>query len=188
MLGTRKRHHSAVMGALGVANCRRTVRTAIVTIPKVPYCKYSRAVHPETNQSHLTGGLGYFLSDIRAIFAILISLSLVFAPVTSAWAVGQMSQAMAMGAEMNTAAPSEHGDCHKAMKPPAPKNCACCDTHAKSPFPSADTCIAKCSMHILAILAPTSEGYLVVVRYSGPTEPEKPPDWRLSPPAPPPRA
>jgi hypothetical protein len=127
------------------------------------------------------------LSAVRAIFAILIALSLIFAPVTSALAAAQMSRAMAMATEMNAGVPSEHGDCHKAMKLPAPKNCACCDKHAKSPFPNVDTCIAKCSVHILAILAPTSEGYLVMVRYSGPTEPEKPPDWRLSPPSPPPR-
>jgi hypothetical protein len=127
------------------------------------------------------------LSRLRAILAILIAVSLTLTPVASAWAAGQMPGRTATSAHADMAA-AEMSDCHKAAKPAVPKNCPCCDAPSKSPCPDAGMCLVKCGMHVLAVLAPSSEGQVIVVRHNLPADPEKPPDWWLSPPAPPPRA
>jgi hypothetical protein len=143
---------------------------------------------PLTDKRRFSRFIRLLLPTPRVIWSILIALSLILAPVASAWAAAQMSRTM-MAVDTDQAAASEVPDCEKMMQRPATKkNCACCDTHAKSPFPSADTCVAKCSVHIIGIVAPMSEIYLPMIRYIGPSEPEKPPDYRLRPPSPPPRA
>jgi hypothetical protein len=127
------------------------------------------------------------LSRLRTVLAILIALSLTITPMASAWAAVRTPVGAAVTAHADMA-PAEMSDCHKAMQPAKTKDCTCCDTPSKAPCPDSGACLIKCGMHVLAVLVPSSESRLIVVRHDLPADPEKPPDWSLSPPAPPPRA
>ena len=49
--------------------------------------------------------------------------------------------------------------------------------------------LAKCGVHVIAVLSPAVETCrLSILRHTRPGDPQKPPDWWLAPPAPPPRA
>jgi len=78
-------------------------------------------------------------------------------------------------------------DCEKMMAPAKPKPCGCCDTPTKAPCPDAAACLLKCGMHVLGILVPLRESFIRIAKYHLPAAPEKPPDWALRPPTPPPR-
>lgn len=124
---------------------------------------------------------------------MLIAVALTLAPITSAWA------AQSMRTDNSTAASHvvevEMSDCMKAMRAQgetqgqAPdQNCPCCDTPLKGSCPDMGACLAKCSVHVMAILAPAAGHPRPVQRHNRPADPEKPPAWALAPPAPPPRA
>lgn len=131
------------------------------------------------------------LHRLRAIFAILIAVSLTLAPATSAWAAAQMRTSMGVDAAVNASTDEAMSDCMKAMQAQAQavdQNCPCCDTPSKAACPDMGACLAKCSFHIIAILASVAEDLVGVFEHDQPTNPHKPPDWALAPPAPPPRA
>jgi hypothetical protein len=87
------------------------------------------------------------------------------------------------------AADAMNDDCHKSMQPAKAKHCPCCDTPPKkAPCQDGAACLTKCGMHVLAILAPSSDDRFYLVEQYWPAVPEKPPDWSVIPPAPPPRA
>jgi hypothetical protein len=131
------------------------------------------------------------LHRLRATLAILIALSLTLAPITSAWAAAQMRASMDAVASVSTASDDAMSDCMKAMQAQGQEkdqDCPCCDTPSKAPCSDVGACLAKCSFHVIAILVPAAENRPTVVQHSYPTAQQKPPDWSLSPPAPPPRA
>ena len=134
------------------------------------------------------------LHHLRTIFAILIAMSLTFAPITSAWAALQMRASM--DSEVATAVVDDAmSDCMKAMRSNGQgnaqtrdKNCPCCDAPSKSTCPDVGACLAKCSVHVIAVLTPSKESRRpTIIRHDRPAEPEEPPDWSFAPPAPPPR-
>ena len=132
------------------------------------------------------------LHRLRTIFAILIALSVTFAPIISASAAMQMRASMDGAAALADEAMS---DCMKAMQVKGQdhgrvqdQNCPCCDTPAKSMCPDVGACLAKCSVHVIAVLAPAAEIRLPTIRHSWPADPQESPDWSFAPPAPPPRA
>src|SRR5262249_2026210 len=93
------------------------------------------------------------------------------------------AEAMA-SSHIDEAAPAM-SDCEKMMVPAKSKPCGCCDTPIKAPCP--DACLLKCGMHVLGVLLPSSETYVLIAEHHWAAEPEKPPDWTLRPPIPPPR-
>jgi hypothetical protein len=135
------------------------------------------------------------LYRLRAILAILIAFALMLAPLNAAWAVVQMRAA---SGEVATAAPSADtamSDCMKAMQAqgqaqdePQDQNCPCCDTPLKSNCPDMGSCLAKCSVQVIAAFAPDTDRPLPLYGHNWPADPQKPPDWAFAPPAPPPRA
>jgi hypothetical protein len=156
------------------------LRRRRLTLPELPSCAGSAKVdvldwHPKR---HL---------PLRLIFSALIALSLVLAPMASAWA------ALTMPADhVPTAAPTDDmaagmSDCEKMRAPAKPKHCACCDTPAKAPCPDGAACLIKCCMQLLGILVPSSRDIIYGTTYDWPAEREKPPDRSLRPPARPPR-
>ena len=125
------------------------------------------------------------LRMFRTGLAILIAFSLAFGP--GAWA---LVPAVAPESGMATmSADAEAGldmaDCHKAMGGRATGDCKCCDT--KSKCPDQATCLMKCCKVIGTLEPPAMMAPLVTASYH-PAEPEKPPNWVNSPPAPPPRS
>lgn len=101
-----------------------------------------------------------------------------------------MAGQQAQSAHADMAAADAMNDCHRSMQPAKAKHCPCCDTHMPSKVPCQDagTCLIKCGMHVLAILAPSSDDSFYLVEQYWPAVLEKPPDWFATPPAPPPRA
>jgi hypothetical protein len=96
----------------------------------------------------------------------------------------QPAHVMAPGHDNDAA---DMGDCEKMMAPAKSKPCGCCDTPTKAPCPDATTCLLKCGMHVLGVLLPSSETYVPIAEHHWLAKPEKPPDWTLRPPIPPPR-
>src|SRR5262245_48066744 len=116
-------------------------------------------------------------------------MSLTLPPVTSARATMRMADQLAQSAHAAMAVGDAMSDCHGAMQPAKAKDCPCCDTPLKkAPCKDGAACLVKCGMHILAILEPSSGGVFWPLEQYWPADPEKPPDWSVTPPAPPPRA
>jgi len=125
---------------------------------------------------------------LRTIFAIAIAFSVALAPVALARATMQMRADMQVAESPDLAADSEMADCHGTMKPPAAKDCPCCDTHPKAPCSDKADCLLKCGTLMLGVLLVSAESPPVSPGHSCPADPQKPPDWTCGPPAPPPRA
>jgi hypothetical protein len=68
-------------------------------------------------------------------------------------------------------------DCTSRCSPRA-KDCACCDMPSRLHADSA-ACLIKCGMHVLAVLAPSSQTLRGSPRLA--SDPEKLPDWSLGP-------
>jgi len=127
------------------------------------------------------------LGRLRVILAILIAVSLALTPVTSALAALHMADQLARSAHADMAA-AAMSDCHGSMQPAKAKDCPCCDTPSKkAPCQDGAACLINCGMHVLAILAPSSGDVFRRLEQYWPADPEKPPDWSITPPAPPPR-
>lgn len=127
------------------------------------------------------------MRSMRAIIAILIAVSLTLAPIASA----QAATRLGAYAEMSSSAGAASGamsECHKAMKPAVSKDCLCCDTQSKAPCADDGPCLAKCSAQLLAVLVPSGECRREGMHQVWWSMLERPPDWSLRPPAPPPRA
>lgn len=134
---------------------------------------------------HLKGSIA--LHRLRCILAILIAFSLTLAPIASAWADMQMRARIAA----TVLSEDSMSDCMKAMQlqPQAQnQNCPCCEAPSKSMCPDGGACLAKCSVHVFAVLAPAAESHPPALRHDWPADPQEPPDWAFVPPAPPPRA
>jgi hypothetical protein len=131
------------------------------------------------------------LLHLRSIVAILVALSLSLAPISSAWAAKQMLASMDLMKSAGTVvADDSMSDCMKAMqarKPDNAQHCPCCDTASKTSCPDDGACLAKCSVHVIAVLTPAVAGPWATGGHDSPAVPQKPPDWLSSPPAPPPR-
>lgn len=139
--------------------------------------------------------MSHHLNRLRTILAILIAFALTLAPITSAWAATQMHAGTQAAMSAADAGEAEISDCMRAMQAQsqtqgqAPdQNCPCCDTPLKSSCPDMGTCLAKCSVHVIGILAPEAGNPLPTHRHDRPADPQEPPDWGFAPPAPPPRA
>lgn len=155
------------------------------------------------SHARLDGLVGTFMIDqpvkgtlalrrLRTIIAILIALSLTFAPLTSASAAMQMRASIDGAAAMASALPDEATiDCMKAMSAKGQaqdQNCPCCDTLSKSMCPDVGGCLAKCSIHVIAIFSRAADTNLPAIRHNRPADLQEPPDWTFAPPARPPRA
>ena len=94
-------------------------------------------------------------------------------------------------AAASTTSDDAMSDCMKAMQAQGQtqqQNCPCCDTPSKGTCPDMGACLAKCGVHVIAVLTPAAASRLPIVRHTRPGDLLEPPDWSLSPPAPPPRA
>jgi hypothetical protein len=128
------------------------------------------------------------LRYVHHVLAVLISLALVLTPLSSPVATAAALESAHGMASANTEdAAGAMSDCEKMMAPAKSKPCACCDRPAKAPCPDAIACLLKCGMHVLAVLVPSRESDVPVPEHHWPVKPEKPPDWALRPPIPPPR-
>ena len=78
-------------------------------------------------------------------------------------------------------------DCMKAMQGKTQKGCDCCDTQSNGICPDVAACLAKCGAFVLAVLTPELRMAREIVRHRHFKQPEKPPDWAMRPPAPPPK-
>ena len=134
------------------------------------------------------------LNALSTILAILISISLTFAPGASAFAATHERVAPTMGvsADSDTAmAGMDMSDCMKAMSGGGTANsssksdCKCCDT--KSKCPDQATCVTKCCKVIGALKSAGTMIAIATIQYRR-AEPAKPPNWVSTPPAPPPRS
>ena len=114
---------------------------------------------------------------LRAILALLITLSLATAPIGAAMAQGQARHEMpAMAGDMD--------DCAKMMGQTGSKSdCPCCDTKSACP---PELCLTKCFKVFRATLAPDAVPVMVSIALR-PGEPARPPDWCYGPQPPPPR-
>jgi hypothetical protein len=137
---------------------------------------------------------GSYLRRLRAILAILFAVSLTLTPLASARAGvpiadehGPSTHAMGMVSAHGDDASGAMTDCEKMMAPAKPKPCGCCDTPTKAPCPNAAACWLNCGMHVLGIVVPLRESFIRIADHHWPAAPEKPPDWALRPPTPPPR-
>lgn len=150
-------------------------------------------VRPFIIDQSLKGPFG--LNRLRAILAMLIALSLTLVPITSAWAATQMRESM-QSTDAAAATEDAMSDCMKAMQAQQraqqdqaqEHNCPCCDTPAKGACPDVGACLAKCSVHLIAVLEPAGVFRPPIIRHHRPADPQKPPEWSRAPPAPPPRA
>lgn len=125
---------------------------------------------------------------MRLILALLVSLALGLAPAASARESGQVRERSSIVADNDAMS-----DCMKAMQAASDQDgthndCVCCDTHSKMPCSDGAACLAKCSTSVIAVLSPQQRSYQQLLRLSLPHTAEKPPDWSLRPPAPPPKA
>jgi len=126
------------------------------------------------------------LRYLHHILAALISFALALTPLRSPVAVAAaLKSAHGMASANTDDAAGAMSDCEKMMAPAKSKPCGCCDTPTKAPCP--DACLLKCGMHVLGVLLPSSETYVPIAEHHWPAKPEKPPDWALRPPIPPPR-
>ena len=107
------------------------------------------------------------MSLIRAIFAILIALSLAVTPLASALA-SNVDGGMA-GME----------DCDQKSK----SDCPCCDTKNACP---PEFCLTKCVKLMGEVTWPRVVPFTISLRL-WPSEPDRPPDWAYGPQPPPPR-
>lgn len=107
---------------------------------------------------------------MRSILAVLIVISLAFAPVASALAAGH-------GGEM-----AGMEDCHKQT--PASAGCQCCDAKLTCPE---QVCLLKC-FKLLGDVRPATRLVVLVPEPVLLGITEKPPDWASKPPIPPPRS
>lgn len=130
---------------------------------------------------------------LRKLLSALIVLALVSAPVASAHAAFAMlpqSHPAAVtapdAAAQDVAGTDGMSDCMKAMQKAPAKDCGCCDT--KSQCPDGGACLVKCSNHVLAVATAPAAFGMGQRETVIPAEPQRPPDWSLRPPAPPPRA
>jgi len=144
------------------------------------------------------------LKIVRTILAVLITLSLTFAPGASAFAsthergaptmtvsahtkmMGEMKMDDTAMADMGMS--SDMSDCMRAMQG-APSDssksgCKCCDT--KSSCPDQATCMAKCCK-VIGAWKPAGNVMTLTSMVYHQAEPAKPPEWARTPPAPPPR-
>ena len=132
------------------------------------------------------------LQRLRIILAILIALSLTFAPITSAWAAMQTRASLDSTAVLATPVDVEAmSDCMKAMQAQQPAkgfDCPCCDSPTKAPCLDGGVCLAKCSVNVFAAFTLSADYSRPIIRHDRPGDPHIPPDWATSPPAPPPRA
>lgn len=127
------------------------------------------------------------LSGLRALFAILIALSLTLAPAASALASaqpgGQHESTVAADAS------ADMSDCMRAMQGAAgsskKRDCKCCDAQHKCPDTA--NCMTKCCKVIGAVRPAGSTIPLTTVAYRL-AQPAKPPDWLNAPPFTPPRS
>jgi len=131
--------------------------------------------------------------SLRAFFAVMIALSLSLAPIATARAMMLMhgaADAQTTAMEDAAAHDAEMSDCMKAMQAQSSEtvpDCGCCDTPAKSPCPDNGGCAAKCNSSIAAILPSAAIPSLDLLARHVVAVSREPPDWRSSPPAPPPR-
>lgn len=126
------------------------------------------------------------LSLMRPILAMLIALSLAFAPVATAWAAAPAKGAAGMTMDGDDGAAV---DCAKmgmaVTKSGGGSDCPCCDT--KSKCPDMTTCLVKCGTQVIGVVVPAVKLAALTGRHVRPSDPQEPPDWSLRPPAPPPR-
>lgn len=128
------------------------------------------------------------LRRLRFIFAVLIALSLTVTPMASAWAAAAMPAHHAAAVVPADEMTADMSDCAKMMAPAKTKDCACCDAPAKAPCPDGAACLMKCGAHVLGVLIPPGEfAFRYGIAHERQGDPDKPPDWSLRPPAPPPR-
>lgn len=119
---------------------------------------------------------------LRALLALLITLSLATAPMAAAMAQGQARHEM-------PATSGDMDDCAKMMmaqkgdQTGSKSDCPCCDTKNACP---PELCLTKCFKVFRATLAPDAVLTLVSMTLR-PAEPVRPPDWSFGPQPPPPR-
>ena len=146
------------------------------------------------------GGSSYYdfsgrnptLKRVRPFLAILIALSLVFAPVASAvtaphqGAMGNIGASAAIPAEMSGEMPADMvgmDDCTKMAGATAKHDCPCCDTSKACP---PDLCLAKC-FKVLCTLPSLGTMVTLTIAIERPDAAVEPPDWAWAPQPPPPR-
>ena len=124
----------------------------------------------------------------RRIVAVIVAFAVAFAPAGAAFAVG--SAKLVPGAVTSTSA--SMSDCHKA---PAMVQGATQDQSKRGHCPhcdgkigcSPDTCAVKCFKVLGEMRLPTAFR-LATTSHAHSSNPEQPPGWTATPPAPPPRA
>lgn len=122
------------------------------------------------------------MRHLRHLLLLLIAVSLVAAPIASAWAAARASTAMvATGADVAAMA-----DCQKSGMASMAGDCECCDS--KSKCPDAAACLKKCSSQVVGYLMAGCRTIFVSIDANMRAEAAEPPDWMSAPPAPPPRA
>ena len=127
------------------------------------------------------------MNIVRTILAVLVTISLAFAPGASAFTSHHQNDPHA--AMMSADAATDMTDCMKAMGGDAghvdKSDCKCCD--AKSTCPDSANCTSKCCKVIAALKPAGKIVPLVQIAYRQ-MEPAKPPNWLSSPPFTPPRS
>ena len=123
------------------------------------------------------------LAALRALFAIVMAISLTLAPLTPARAVKPTPASAGMA--------SAHGKkphCHKTKHQETPDHSCCCGDHTKSKCPDDRCgCLLKCSAQSLAIFAAYEPLWLGGLADFHSMNPARPPGLRLTPAGPPPR-
>ena len=117
------------------------------------------------------------------LLAMLIALSLVTGPVASAWAAAKLMAPMSDSGSDDDGAME---DCQKAAKGQGGGDCPCCDTQSKCP--GATDCSKKCGSHVVGFVIPQWPLTPPTSLQVRGLDPPQPPDWAITPPAPPPRA
>ena len=112
----------------------------------------------------------------RAILSTLVAVSIVFAPMTAAWAGSRKGMDVAMSQPME--------DCASMMKGAAGRAvCPCWDEDKACP---PQFCIAKC-FQFLGLAQQSRPVVRLVTAHYRPTTTAHPPDWSDQPQPPPPR-
>jgi hypothetical protein len=123
------------------------------------------------------------LAALRALFAMIMALSLTLAPLTPALAMKPMPASATMAA-----GEAKKPHCHEAKHQKTPDKACCCCDHTKSKCPDGGcACLLKCGAQTLAIFAadePIRSGRLADFHSMNPA---KPPGLQLTPAGPPPR-
>lgn len=128
---------------------------------------------------------------LRPILAVLVAFALALAPIGSAWAATQLDAGMSTADNAAEMARAGMSDCMKAMqaqKPDRDPDCSCCNTPIKGTCADTAACLAKCGVHVVAILVTGAEKSVPARQSDLSVESQKPPDWIIAPPAPPPRS